>query len=79
MERRITKVVFGNKRWEVGVNGCKTIEVQPVGDTTLIGVDFDDGLAITAHVKEDDVTWHHKEVTIVIPDLAAPIDVKEAS
>ena len=69
MARKVTKVMFGDKKWEFGVNGCKLIEVQPLEKSTLIGVDFDGGDAITAHVKDETVFWWHKEQAIVIPDL----------
>ena len=75
MTRKITKLWFEDRVWEVGVNGVKLIEVQP----PLFGVDYEDGHAMSGFAGDGTLFWEHKEQKIVIPDLTAPMDVKEAS
>ena len=68
MERRITKLWFGDKKWEVGVNGVRLIEVQP----PLFGVDYDDGHAVSGFAGTGTLFWEHKEDLVKVPKLVMP-------
>lgn len=68
MERKITKLMIGDSKWEIGTNGVKTLEVQP----PLAGIEYEDGTALALYSPKETIYWWHKEQMIVVPDLAAP-------
>jgi hypothetical protein len=60
-QRKITKLMVGDKKWELGTNGVKTLEVQP----PLAGVEYDSGEAVAIYAPNSDIFWWHKEQTMV--------------
>ena len=64
-ERTIFKLIVGDRKYEVGVNGVKLIEVQP----PLAGVDYEDGHALGIFSQNEDMYWYHRESKIIIPAL----------
>ena len=64
-QRKITKLWFEDKKYEVGVNGVRLIEVQP----PLFGVDYDDGHAVSGFAGTGTLFWEHEEQAIVVPEI----------
>lgn len=64
-ERTIFKLIVGDRKFEVGVNGVKLIEVQP----PLAGVDYEDGHALGIFSQNEDMYWYHRESKIIVPEL----------
>ncbi|KKN78952.1 hypothetical protein LCGC14_0344280 [marine sediment metagenome] len=64
-ERTIYKVLVGDSKFEVGVNGVTLIEVQP----PLVGIDHDDGHALGIFSQNEDIFWYHREAKIIVPAL----------
>ena len=67
-ERTIFKLIVGDRKYELGVNGVKLIEVQP----PLAGVDYEDGHALGIFSQNADMYWHHRESKIIVPELETP-------
>ena len=65
MTRTITKLLIGNRKFEIGTDKVRLIEVQP----PLAGIEYEDGTAMAVYAPTETMYWFHKEEMILVPDI----------